>query len=100
MREITEKLKIFIENENICIDLVPGEHIVKALGKVDQNQNMNGCCGGGFGICRIKVLEGEFITKKMSALHVPEEDRERGYYLGCRVFPTTDMKIEYVGLEK
>lgn len=95
-----EKFKIFVENENICIDLQPGEHIVKAMGKVNHEHDMNGCCGGGCGICRIRVLEGEFTTKKMSARQVSEEDKQNGYYLGCRVFPTSDMRIEYVGLKK
>lgn len=94
-----ESYKIFILNENIYIDLLPGEHIVQGVARYNSKHSMNGCCGGGCGICRIKISSGEYTTKKMSRKQVSEEEEKEGYALGCRVFPKSDMTIEYVGLK-
>lgn len=52
-----------------------------------------GCRGGGCGFCKIKILRGEFETKKMSIKFVTKEEQERGYALSCRVFPRSDMTV-------
>ena len=57
-----------------------------------------GCRGGGCGICRIRVLEGEYETSKMSRKHVPEEDEARGIALACRVYPRSALSIEVLSL--
>ena len=57
-----------------------------------------GCRGGGCGICRIRVLDGDFETTKMSRKHVPEEDQARGFALACRVYPRSDLRVEVLSL--
>ncbi|OYW84454.1 MAG: hypothetical protein B7Z20_10780 [Sphingobium sp. 32-64-5] len=44
-------------------------------------------------MCRVKVIEGEYRTGKMSAAKVPESDRQAGYALACRLFPSGDLVI-------
>ncbi len=90
--------KIFIENENICINVFPGEHIVQGVSRVNSKHPMNGCSGGGCGVCKIKILSGEYESKKMSRSKVTIEEERDGFALGCRIFPKSDMHIEYVGL--
>lgn len=53
-----------------------------------------GCRGGGCGVCRIRVLSGEFEAKKMSRKHIPEADQAVGIALACRVYPRADLDIE------
>ncbi|BBB27587.1 2Fe-2S iron-sulfur cluster-binding protein [Amphritea japonica] len=53
-----------------------------------------GCRGGGCGICKIRILAGEYETKRMSKAHISEAEQQRGYALACRVFPCTDLEIE------
>jgi ferredoxin len=53
-----------------------------------------GCRGGGCGVCRIRVIAGEFEAKKMSRKHIPLEDQQRGIVLACRVFPRSNLEIE------
>ena len=57
-----------------------------------------GCRGGGCGICRIRVVTGDYETDKMSRKHVPEEDQARGIALACRVYPRSDLDIEVLSL--
>ena len=53
-----------------------------------------GCRGGGCGVCRIRILSGQFESKKMSCKHITGEDRERGIALACRIYPRSELSIE------
>jgi ferredoxin len=57
-----------------------------------------GCRGGGCGICRIRILEGDYEAKKMSRKHIPEQDQARGIVLACRVYPRSELAIEVLSL--
>ena len=52
-----------------------------------------GCRGGGCGVCRVRVLEGEYHTSPMSREHVSEAEQEAGYALGCCLFPRSDLVL-------
>jgi len=53
-----------------------------------------GCRGGGCGICRVRIMNGEVETRKMSVKHVTEEQRQAGYVLACRAFPRSAIQLE------
>jgi len=53
-----------------------------------------GCRGGGCGVCRIKVLDGCFESRKMSRKHVSEADQKEGIVLACRISPRSELVIE------
>lgn len=53
-----------------------------------------GCRGGGCGICRIKILSGDYEAKKMSRIHIPEQDQAQGIVLACRIYPRSELAIE------
>ncbi len=58
-----------------------------------------GCRGGGCGVCRIRVHDGEYEAKKMSRKHIPEEDQAQGLVLACRIYPKSDLSIEVLPLD-
>lgn len=53
-----------------------------------------GCRGGGCGMCKIRILDGEFEKKRMSRAHVSEVEEAEGFALACRILPRGDMVIE------
>lgn len=53
-----------------------------------------GCKGGGCGVCKVRIVSGNYDTKVMSKAHISETDAEQGYALACRVLPQTDLTIE------
>jgi ferredoxin len=63
----------------------PGMPMVQAI-KV-------GCRGGGCGVCRIRVLAGDYEAKKMSRKHIPQAEQAEGVVLACRVYPRSDLQI-------
>jgi len=55
-----------------------------------------GCRRGGCGICKVKVLSGEYETLVMSRAQVSEEEEANGYALACRLMPRGDLKLSVV----
>ena len=52
-----------------------------------------GCRGGGCGVCRVRILSGEYETRPMSRAHVSAADEARGYALACCVLPLSDLVV-------
>lgn len=53
-----------------------------------------GCRGGGCGVCRVRIVDGTYTTRRMSRRHVSEADEADGVALACRVIPTSDITIQ------
>ncbi|GAA6169462.1 2Fe-2S iron-sulfur cluster-binding protein [Sessilibacter corallicola] len=53
-----------------------------------------GCRGGGCGVCKIRIVTGEFTCKAMSEAHVTPSDIDEGYVLACRTYPKSHLTIE------
>lgn len=52
-----------------------------------------GCRGGGCGVCRVQVIEGEYEAKRMSRRFVTEEEARGGVVLACRMVVTGDVTV-------
>jgi ferredoxin len=56
-----------------------------------------GCCNGGCGVCRMRIVSGEWdLFRPMSHAHVDEMDMDEGIALLCCVQPRSDMIIARV----
>lgn len=54
---------------------------------------MIGCRGGGCGVCRVRIVAGDYRTTRMSREHVSEADEAAGYALGCCLYPQSDLVL-------
>lgn len=52
-----------------------------------------GCRRGGCGICRVRVLEGDYRRDPMSRTHVSAEDEAAGLVLSCCIYPLSDLSL-------
>jgi ferredoxin len=52
-----------------------------------------GCRRGGCGICRVRVLSGEYRSDLMSRSHVSAEDEAAGVVLACCIYPLSDLSL-------
>lgn len=75
-------------------DVVDGERLLHEMIKRGVSDIPVGCRGGGCGVCRVRILDGDYRTKRMSRKHVTEADEAEGVALACRVIPTSDIVIE------
>lgn len=70
------------------------ESLLDGMSRTGKGHIRFGCGGGGCGICRVRILEGEFYAfKKMSARHIAEEERKRNEVLACCVKPRSDITL-------
>lgn len=56
-----------------------------------------GCRGGGCGVCKVRVLRGEYRTGLTSAQCVSANERSAGMALACKLFPESDLELDVVG---
>lgn len=56
-----------------------------------------GCRGGGCGVCKVQVEDGQYAKKVMSRAHVSEDEEAAGCVLACRIRPETDLSISVIG---
>ncbi|MDR3120807.1 MAG: 2Fe-2S iron-sulfur cluster binding domain-containing protein [Clostridiales bacterium] len=74
-----------------------GESVLAAMFRAGRGPITYGCCGGGCGACRMKIVSGNYVPfKKMSRAHVSERDIQDGIVLLCCVQPRGDLTIRAV----
>ncbi len=71
----------------------PETSVLVAMGRQRVRAILAGCHGGGCGICRIKILKGDFECGRMSRAHVTEEAQAEGVTLACRTYPRSDLTV-------
>jgi ferredoxin len=52
------------------------------------------CKGGGCGLCKIRVEEGEFELGRSSIAVLPNDERDLNFTLACKTYPKSNLKIE------
>ncbi len=80
---------------DIAFPVRAGERVLHEMVKVGKNAIDVGCRGGGCGVCRVRVIEGEYTTRRMSRKHVTEADEAEGIVLACRLIPISDLVVEH-----
>ncbi len=75
-------------------DQVP---LLHALSKTGVSPITVGCKGGGCGVCKVQVLEGQYEHKPMSKAHITNEELGLGIVLACRIIPTSDLTVLAIG---
>ena len=77
--------------EFICRD---DESIFSAMHRSGRSIFKGGCAGGGCGVCKVRILEGEYVKfKNMSRKHVSEQEEEQGIVLACCVKPLGSITL-------
>lgn len=78
----------------VCDEAV---NLLKAIAQLRRKGIPSGCRNGGCGICKVRVIAGDYAKAKMSRAVVSQEEEEHGYALACKVCPRSNMEIEVVG---
>ena len=68
-------------------------NLLEAMIRQGVNAIPVGCRGGGCGVCRVKVLQGQYQCRRMSRACVSVEQEKQGIVLACQVIPESDMQI-------
>lgn len=84
---------IKVEGSGVSFECSPESSLLAGMEAQAKKAIAVGCRGGGCGFCKIKVLDGQYESKKMSVKFVSKTEQVHGYALSCRVFPRSDMRV-------
>lgn len=94
------KFSITIDGTNCTSVCSRGENILVSMARSNVNRIPSGCHGGGCGVCKIRILSGEYKTGRMNRDVLPLEDEQKGYSLACKTFAEGNLEIVVVGRMK
>ena len=97
---MTPNYRIALRDTNIVYDCAAGQSLLRGMEKLGIKGIPVGCRGGGCGVCKARVLAGEYTTGKMSRRHVSIDEEADGYVLACRCRPESDLTLAVVGRMK
>ncbi|MFC2995943.1 2Fe-2S iron-sulfur cluster-binding protein [Acinetobacter sichuanensis] len=85
------------DEEFSCIE---NSSVLQSMKSLNRKGIPVGCRGGGCGICRIQIQQGQFKKKRMSRAHISELDEQHGIVLACCIYPRSDLEITVLGLKQ
>lgn len=94
LQEAQQRHQIALADEKASFIASPDHSVLVAMERAGQALISVGCRGGGCGKCRIRILKGEYFSKRMSRAWVSPEEEAEGTVLACRVFARSDLTIE------
>lgn len=88
---------VHIENCGSRFDCADGLDVLRGMEQLGRRGIPVGCRGGGCGVCKVRVLAGDYRTGVMSRACVSVEEQRDGYALACKLVPLGPLRIEVVG---
>ncbi len=98
MRPHAAMPRIHIENCGESFDCAATQNVLRGMECLGRKGIPVGCRGGGCGVCKVRVLRGQYRTEKMSRARVSAEEQRQGYALACRLYADEgDLHLQVVG---
>lgn len=91
------QFEILIEDTAESFTCGPGETLLKAMVRLGRRGIPVGCRGGGCGVCKVRVTAGDCQRRRMSRVHVSEQDETQGIGLACCLIPRTNVRLVVIG---
>ena len=92
------RFEIVIEDSGERFACAADLPVLKAMTALGGRGIPSGCHGGGCGVCKVRVLEGDYRTAAMSREHVSAEEEAGGVALACRLYPASDLRLKVLGM--
>lgn len=90
---------IFVRQKNLSKECSESKSLMDSLGNCG-NYVSKGCHNGACGVCKMIVYKGDYTKEKMNRKYISEEEENKGIVLACKVFPLSDMEIDFIKKEK
>lgn len=94
---MTQRFSVLIEDSGETVLCDPRANVLRAMEVLGRKGIPVGCRGGGCGVCKVRVLQGVYHTRKMSRACISDEEELRGVVLACKLFPESDLRVKVLG---
>lgn len=95
-----QKFQVEIVDKDMTFMCLADESVLSGAERAFPRNPLIGCRMGGCGFCRVRVLSGTFESGRMSRAHASAEEQQEGIVLACRIYPRSDLRIEFLGLKQ
>jgi len=93
--------RIYVENVGVA-DCNMDERVLVALERAQGLGRLSplpyklpvGCRRGGCGVCKARIVTGEFLRTPMSRSHISIDDEQAGLILSCSIYPRSDLLLK------
>lgn len=85
--------KVAISGRDMVFECREDEYLFSAIRRVGM-LIPSGCRGGGCGICKVRLIEGEVSREAMSREHISVAEESAGFLLSCRVKPLSNLVLD------
>ena len=89
--------QVMLEETGESFQCNEAESALKALARSGKRGIPVGCRGGGCGVCKVKVVSGEYSQTVMSRAHVSKEDEANREVLACCIYPRSNLLLRVIG---
>jgi ferredoxin len=67
--------------------------VLQAAAALQLKAIRQGCFGGGCGICRVRLISGQYRCGRMSRARVSVYEQQQGLTLACQLYPLSDLTL-------
>ncbi|PLY11553.1 MAG: ferredoxin [Arcobacter sp.] len=89
------KHNILVRDKNKNRECFENKNLMDSLSK-QSDLAPKGCHNGCCGVCKVIIHNGDYEKLKMNRKHISEVEENENTVLACRVFPKSDMEIEFI----
>lgn len=95
--EMPTRFQITLLNTGETFSCGPATHVLKAMTQLGIRGVPSGCHGGGCGVCKVRVMKGDYRVEAMSRAHISEDEEAQGIVLACRLYPLSNLDLSVTG---
>jgi ferredoxin len=88
---------ITIEDTEEFFSCSENQHLLQGMTSLGKRGIPSGCHGGGCGVCKVQITNGEVETLAMSRSHVSKQEERSGVVLACRTLPRSSVSLKVIG---
>jgi ferredoxin len=95
--EACGSFKVTVADNGESYTCLPTESALHSLARSGRKGIPVGCRGGGCGVCKVAVLQGDYTRKPMSRAHISAQDEAEQRVLACCILPQSDLVLQVIG---
>lgn len=89
--------RIHIEKLEIDFICQANQTVLECLISSGKRGIQVGCRGGGCGVCRVEVVDGDYSVRPMSKAHIDDQAAAKRQVLACCINAKSDLSLKVLG---